>query len=226
MNARPGAFAQYVAVPYDLVWLIPPSQTYTSAASVSLCATTAAQAVFFRLGMPCPWWPTAGWPVVSGDSDGSNEMPVTVFVYGASTSLAMYAAQLVRLAERTAGGRTVRLVGAASAARHAALREAPYAYDALVDYRAPDWPAQVRRLAAAGKGDEEGDGVDYAIDTISEGPTVALVESTLKRGLGDGRYAAIRGPKGGLYDWDSLPSKPTYGAVWEALGVEIQYYGT
>ena len=96
------------------------------------------------------------------------------------------------------------------------LKAEPYSYSALVDYRDPDWTEQVRQLT-------DGKGVDVGVDCISEGKTVAGVCSVLRD---DGKYAVFRAPAGGGYSLDELRIKPIYGAVWEGLGAEIQYYST
>lgn len=171
-----------------------------------MCGLTAAQAVFSRLGMPSPFSKTEGFP--------SSPDPINVLVYGASTSLGMYIAQLVRVAGETSG-RKIRLIGAASAGKHALLKAAPYNYDVLVDYRKPGWKDEV--LKATG-----GAGVQYAADTISEGETVANVDSVL---ASDGRYAVFLGPAVGGYDAAKLRHQPMYGAAWEALGVEVNFGG-
>ncbi|AEO67827.1 uncharacterized protein THITE_2116936 [Thermothielavioides terrestris NRRL 8126] len=128
----------------------------------------------------------------------------------------MYAAQLVRRSCEVSGRRLV-LIGAASRARFEMLRAEPYGYEALVDYRDADWPEQVRRLAG-------GDGVDFAYDCISEGESVKKAASTLREG---GKIAVVRSRKSGAWvaAEGELRSEPIYGAVWEGLGVEIQYQG-
>lgn len=51
VNVRPGAFANYLVVPWDLVWKIPEGLPIEEAAGVSLAALTAAQGVWYRLGL-------------------------------------------------------------------------------------------------------------------------------------------------------------------------------
>ncbi|KAI2467865.1 GroES-like protein [Annulohypoxylon bovei var. microspora] len=217
-NERPGAFAEYVAIPSDLVWHVPDHLTLEQAASISMCGLTAAQAVFGRLGMPCPFVPSTS-PSLSTAYPGdpfahhTPTEPVNVLVYGSSTSLGLYVAQLVQLVSRTSGQR-IRLIGAASRSKHAVLRQKPYAYNVLVDYRSANWTEEVR--AATG-----GKGVDFAVDCISEGETVGKVESTF--GSGGGRLAVIRAPGNGGYDASAMRVKPQYGAVWEGLGVEVRF---
>ncbi|KAF4830927.1 Enoyl reductase [Colletotrichum tropicale] len=166
VNLRPGAFAEYLAVEYDLTWHIPTTLSFESTATISLCGLTAAQGVFARLQLPCPFFNTRGF---SGLGLGADSI-VNVFIYGATSSLGLYAAQLVRASEKTSG-RTIRLIGAASASKHAMLKQRPYGYDVLVDYWDVDWVEQVRRAARGG--------VQYAIDAISKSPSAEQVEQTL-----------------------------------------------
>ncbi|KAK0644307.1 chaperonin 10-like protein [Cercophora newfieldiana] len=208
LNDRPGAFAEYAVSPADLVWAVPDEMTLDQAAAISLCALTAAQALFFRLGLPSPF----EW---EGKKPKTDTFPaeLTFFVYGASTSVGMYAAQLLQFGCE-ANGISLRLIGTASKKHFDMLKAAPYGYDTLIDYRNPDWAEQVRSAAGA-------DGVGYGIDCISEGETVKKVLGALRQG---GKLAVVRSLEGGAWspegvDLDSL----MYGAVWEGLGVDIAY---
>ncbi|KAM0238285.1 hypothetical protein ACHAP5_008749 [Fusarium lateritium] len=207
-NDRPGAFAEYITIPYDLVWAVPEGLSLEEASTISMCGLTAAQAIYGRLGLPSPF--SASLSTQSAkDSEVTN-----VFIYGSSTSVGLYAAQLARIAEK-ASGRPVKLIGAASFSKHEMLRNKPYGYDMLVDYRDPNWVKKV-------KGATSGKGIDLALDCISENMTVYNTHDTL---ASSAKFAVIRGPVGGEYDPDLLKIKPTYGAVWEGLGVEVGYNG-
>jgi NADPH:quinone reductase-like Zn-dependent oxidoreductase len=136
VNKRLGAFAEYLVVPWDLVWTIPDSISAEQAAGVSLVALTAAQAIWYRLGMDAPFpydrqqdpEPREGEPGV-----------VNISIYGASNSVALYAAQMARLSAEL-NWKKIRLFGAASKARWNLLRAELHEYDALVGYRDLDWP--------------------------------------------------------------------------------------
>ncbi|CVL08499.1 related to toxD gene [Fusarium proliferatum] len=206
VNDRPGAFAEFIAVPYDLVWKIPDSLTFEEASTISMCGLTAAQALFGRLGFPCPFFLTTQ-ATPGGDTKITN-----LFIYGSSTSVGLYAAQLARIAAKVSG-MSIRLIGAASASKHEMLRQEPYSYDVLVDYRDGGWVQKVKDAT-------NGDGVDLALDCISEGQTVYKTDETLALSA---KFAVIRGPVGGRYDPGLLTVKPAYGAVWEGLGVEVGY---
>lgn len=159
VNDRPGAFAEYVVSSANLVWTVPESMKTEEAAAVSLCALTAAQALFYRLGLPSPFkWDT------SEQRSRAVSRPLTFFIYGATTSVGMYVAQLLRFGCE-ANGVPPRLIGTASKKHFETLKNTPYGYDVLVDYRDQNWPEQIRKAAGAG-------GVKYGIDCISEGETV------------------------------------------------------
>lgn len=221
VNERPGAFAEFVVVPWDLVWKVPKSVTLEQAAGVSLVTLTSAQAIWYRLGVEAPFaydreqvfqehpeWKSAA-PSRWDEADVIN-----VFVYGASTSVALFAAQMIRLSAKSSG-KAIKLYGAASEARWKLLKAEPYGYDALVDYQDPDWPEQIRGFTG-------GIGIHYAFDCISEASSVERTCSTLAR---DGKIAIVRSREGGAWKPHNISVEPIYGAVWEALGEEVQYQG-
>ncbi|KAF2681956.1 GroES-like protein [Lentithecium fluviatile CBS 122367] len=221
VNDRPGAFAEYIVIPWDLVWNVPEEMKLEEAAGVSLVALTAAQGMWYRLGLKAPFAYDEGevlgehpeWISNRLASGGDPEI-TNFFIYGASTSVGLHAAQMVRLSAK-ASGKKVRLFGAASKARWSMLKSEPYAYDFLVDYRDNDWPGQIRRAS-------DGEGMHLAYDCISEDDSVAMVSSTLS---GNGRIAIVRSRAGGAWEADHLPTEPVYGAVWEGLGEEVRYQG-
>ncbi|CAG5169959.1 uncharacterized protein ALTATR162_LOCUS7108 [Alternaria atra] len=220
VNDRPGAFAEFVVVPWDLVWKIPASVTVEQAAGVSLVALTAAQAIWYRLGMEAPFaYDRQEVLQEHPDRKSTHKQAdqadvINVFIYGASTSVALYAAQMVRLSAKSSV-KAIKLYGASSEARWKLLRAEPYRYDALVDYRNPDWPEQIKELTG-------GVGIHYAFDCISEASSVERTCLTL---TGSGKIAIVRSREGGAWKANSIHVEPSYGAVWEALGEEVQYQG-
>ncbi|KAF9728704.1 hypothetical protein PMIN04_004204 [Paraphaeosphaeria minitans] len=221
VNDRPGAFAEFAVVEWDLVWSVPDDFSFEEASGVSLVALTAAQAIWYRLGLPAPFeYDKVGvleeHPEWTWAREGTRELPDTIdfFVHGASTSVGLFAAQMMRNSAAVAGKR-VRLFGAASKARWEMLKAAPLEYDHLIDYRDEDWPEQIRKMT----GDV---GVHFAYDCISEGSSVEKVSSTLAI---NGRSAIVRSRAGGAWKSDGLSFEPIYGAVWEGLGEEVQYQG-
>lgn len=211
VNDRPGAFAEYLTVEWDLVWKIPDGVNTEEAAGVTLVALTAAQGIWYRLGLPAPF-------AFTGDKEFDHsrrkEDPevINFLVYGASTSVGLYAAQVVRLSAE-ASGKHVKLFGVASKANWDMLKAAPYGYTHLVDYKDQDWPEQILKLS-------DGTGMHYAYDAISEGDTVAQVSSTLN---GHGTVGVVRSRAAGAWKPEKVTVEPVYGAAWEGLGKEVQY---
>lgn len=219
VNERPGAFAEYLIVPWDLVWRISDTVTTEEAAGVSLVALTAAQSVWYRLGLEAPFAYDKDsvekeHPEWSKSRAETEPDVMNFLIYGASTSVGLYAAQMARISAE-ASGRKLQLFGVASKARWEVLKSGPYNYDHLVDYRDADWHEQIREIAA-------GLGIHYVYDAISEGDTVSRSSSSLAP---NGRMAIVRSREGGAWTARSMPTEPIYGAVWEGLGEEVQYQG-
>ena len=216
INERPGAFSDYLVCPWDLVWKVGGGMRLQKAAAISLCGLTAAQALFFRLGLeaPFPWFKTLA--MTAGPENHGQEPPSTLslFIYGASTSVGMYAAQLIRRSTESSR-RTIKLFGTASQKHFNMLKNEPYCYTDVVDYRDDDWPEKVLSLT-------NGTGLDYAYDCISEGSTVSNTRKTLAP---SGKMAVVRSREGGAWTAEDLAVEPSYGAVWEGLGEDVQYQG-
>jgi NADPH:quinone reductase-like Zn-dependent oxidoreductase len=219
-NDRPGAFAEYLVIPHDLVWKIPESITLDRASAASLVALTAAQGLWYRLGLPAPFdYDRAQALRENPDFPKLDDLPaadtLNIFIYGASTSVALYAAQMARLSGRLAG-KKIKLFGTASRARWPMLKAEPFSYDYLVDYRDKDWSDQISKLSG-------GIGMHYVYDGISEGDSVERATLTLgKDGVG---VAIVRhNDYGAWMTTRQLPVTPIYGAVWEGLGEEVQYH--
>jgi NADPH:quinone reductase-like Zn-dependent oxidoreductase len=188
---------------------------FEESSTVSLCGLTAAQAIYYRLGLEAPFrWKQEVGSDSGQQDDNRSRQKINFFIFGASTSVAMYAAQLVRHSAEVTGA-TITLFGTASESRFQMLRNQPYCYDHLVDYHDTSWPDKIGELS----GDV---GMDYILDCISEGDSVTKVSQTLREG---GHLAIVRSKEGGAWKAENLPVEPVYGAVWEGLGVEIQYSG-
>ena len=221
VNDRPGAFAEFLVCPWDLVWKVGEGMRLQAAAAVSLSGLTAAQALFYRMGLEAPFpWPVEGLTSTAAAAVGpeANDVnrSVSIFIYGASTSVGLYAAQFVHQSAESSG-KSINLFGAASQKHFEMLKAKPYSYDGLVDYRDADWPVKARGLT------HNETGMDFAFDCISEGWTVSKTASTLTPG---GRIAIVRSREGGAWiDEGHLPVTPSYGAVWEGLGEMVQYQG-
>jgi NADPH:quinone reductase-like Zn-dependent oxidoreductase len=222
VNDRPGAFAESLVVPYDLVWLVPDAMSLDEAATIYLCGLAAAQALFGRLGLKHPFLVDARGNLEKiedkniQEGEAVEKEELKLFIYGASTSVGLYTAQLVHLSSKFSGT-PISLYGTASSRHHQMLAKAPYSYDGVVDYKDDDWPAQISKLSG-------GNGIDLAFDCISEGNSVSLVASTLST---KGKIAVVRSKEGGAWieDERTRNSDPLYGAVWAGLGEKVEYQG-
>lgn len=107
------------------------------------------------------------------------------------------------------------MFGTASRKHFSMLKAEPYCYTDVVDYRDDDWPAKILSFT-------NGTGVDHAYDCISEGSTVSNTAKTLTP---SGKMAIVRSREGGAWTAEGLAIEPSYGAVWEGLGEDVQYQG-
>lgn len=86
--------AGYLACPCDLVWKSRVEMRLKEAAAGSLCGLTAAQALFFRMGLRAPF----DWLEKSAMNAGLDELAsktaasLSFFIYEVSTSVGLYAA--------------------------------------------------------------------------------------------------------------------------------------
>ncbi|KAM0724077.1 hypothetical protein Q7P37_000257 [Cladosporium fusiforme] len=218
INNRPGAFAETVVCPWDLVWKIG-ELPFQQAAAVSLCALTAAQALYCRLRLPKP----ESFPSTENKCDSLSGSEITVLINGASSSVGLYAAQLVRLSSC----KHITLIGTSSERHFPMLKGEPYRYDYLIDYHVPDWPERVVTRT-------KHSGVDISFDCISEDSTVVktiacLKGTTLATNAGNKpAVAVVRSRAGGAWQGSAeelAGVEPSYGAVWEGLGVDVEYQG-
>lgn len=173
------------------------------AAGVSLVALTAAQSIRYRLGLEAifvfdaaviehehPEWPR---------SQAAQEPEVMNFlIYGASTSVGLYAAQMARISAR-ASGRKLRLFGVASKGRWDLLKSEPYKYDRVVDYRDEYWHEQIQALSDGEK--------KYTMRTMQY--MKATLYTALRPTLApDGRLAIVRPREGGARTSHSMATEP------------------
>jgi NADPH:quinone reductase-like Zn-dependent oxidoreductase len=124
---RFGGYAEAVAVPAAQVFPLPDRMTFEEGAAVPVNYLTA---------------------VLMLRHFGNVRAGERVLVHAAAGGVGMAAIQLCRIAG-------AEVIGTASAAKHAALREAGVAH--AIDYRTQDFEAEVRRLTA-------GRGVDIVLD--------------------------------------------------------------
>ncbi|KAL4970920.1 zinc-binding alcohol dehydrogenase family protein [Aspergillus stella-maris] len=142
-----GTFAQYAMAHPDYVFKIPDSVTDTEAASIPLSLATAMVSLH--------------WLEIPDATDPVKD-PFSILIYGASSSVGLYAVQLAKMAGlhviATASGKNRDLVRRQGA-------------DVVIDYRDADWPEQVKKAA--------GNKLRHVFDTISTPETTKAAAGTL-----------------------------------------------
>ncbi|KAG6843657.1 hypothetical protein H0H87_001953 [Tephrocybe sp. NHM501043] len=203
-NRRPGGFAEYAILEADLAVRIPSEASFEEAATLPLCALTAAQMLFITLGLKAPFNNPA---TVTNELKGESP---AILIYSAATSVGIFAVNLALIA-RTPEGKPYRIYAIASQKHHERLLKE--GVEAVFDYRDPEWPAKAHQASG---------GIDAALDCIAEGDSTSKVSHTFKEG--GGTIATVR-----RESWSRENVKEgvigTYSAVWVGLGHEIHYYG-
>ncbi|KAF4342159.1 zinc-type alcohol dehydrogenase [Fusarium beomiforme] len=148
-----GSFAEYMNIEASLVFEAPDSITLQQASTISLAFATATQAMYRYLALPEPYQP--------------NDDRMDFLVYGASTSVGLYAVQLGKLSG-------VRVIAVASSKNHDLLKR--LGADVTLDYHNEDWVERVKDIA--------GDKLRYALDNIADGGSPAKVASCLAQSEG------------------------------------------
>ncbi|KAG6850397.1 hypothetical protein H0H93_013952, partial [Arthromyces matolae] len=204
-NRRPGGFAQYAILEADLAIRIPSQLSFEEAATIPLCALTAAQMLFITLGINAPFHNPA-----KVTNELKAESPA-ILIYSASTSVGLFAVELALIA-RTPQGKPYRVFATASPKHHKKLLEK--GVEAVLDYRDPEWPEKVLQLSG---------GIDAALDCIAEGDSVAKISHSFK--ADGGTIATVRRE---AYSRDGIKDgvSGVYSAVWVGLGHELYYYNT
>lgn len=147
-----GTFAQYAMAHPDYVFKVPESVTDTEAASIPLSLATAMVSLHW-LEIP--------------DATDPVKKPFPIFIYGASSSVGLYALQLAKIAG-------LFVITTASKKNHDLVKS--QGADVVIDYRDADWVEQVKKAA--------GDKLRHVFDTISTLETTKSVVGTLLPGGG------------------------------------------
>jgi NADPH:quinone reductase-like Zn-dependent oxidoreductase len=150
-----GSFAEYLKIPGDLAWKVPPSVTDEEAATFGVSAVTAMLALNARLGVP--------W-LDSGKSEGRTDTPI--FIYSGSTAAGLYSIQLAKLAG-------LKVVTTASPKSYDLVKE--YGADDVFDYRSPTAVQDIIRAYP---------NVDRALDCFSEGKSTEFCADVVRRSRG------------------------------------------
>ncbi|KAE8143083.1 zinc-binding dehydrogenase [Aspergillus pseudotamarii] len=132
-----GTFAQYAMAHPDYVFHVPDSVTNVEAASISLSLATATVSLKW-LEIP--------------DATDPVKKPFPVLIYGASSSVGLFAVQLCRMAG-------LYVIATASKRNHELVKS--QGADVVIDYRDEDWIDQVKKVA------DVWGGLHHVFDTIS-----------------------------------------------------------
>ncbi|PYH81052.1 NAD(P)-binding protein [Aspergillus uvarum CBS 121591] len=146
-NPPRGTFAQYAMVHPDYIFAVPDSVSDTAAASISLSLATATVSL--------------NWLELPNATDPVDE-PFPIFIYGASSSVGLFAVQLAKMAN-------LFVIATASKRNHDLVRG--YGADVVIDYRDVDWVEQVQRAA--------NQKLRHVFDTISTYETTKAAVRTL-----------------------------------------------
>lgn len=133
LNPQERGFQEYVTTATWLVGKIPPNSTPQEAVTVPANLVTAFHTLTADLGLPLPWPIPKDWRAPAGGP---------ILVWGAASSVGLYALQVLRLWGYT---KTRQVIGVASARHHAELKR--LGATACVDYKDPDAAENILTLA-------------------------------------------------------------------------------
>ncbi|KAI0034464.1 chaperonin 10-like protein [Vararia minispora EC-137] len=145
----PGTFAEYVAVPAHFIVPIPQSWSFEDASQLGLTPFTALQALYESIvGLPLPTNPTTD--------------AIPILIYGASTSVGIFAVQFAKLAG-------LRVIATASRANFGLVKS--IGADEIFDYKDPEMARQIK--------DTTRGRLEFAVDCIANEQTLRLVSDAL-----------------------------------------------
>ncbi|GAA5886594.1 hypothetical protein JCM5296_005341 [Sporobolomyces johnsonii] len=154
-----GAYAEYTVAPANTTFALGPKTSYEEAAALPLAYITAAIGLFLRLGLPTP------------DAPASGADAPAVLIYGAATTVGVYATQLAKKAG-------LYVVGVASSIDLAKS----YGCDEVIDYRGKSTAELVDAIVASAGGGR----IHHVYDAVSEGGTLEVVAAALSKTGGAG----------------------------------------
>jgi NADPH:quinone reductase-like Zn-dependent oxidoreductase len=150
-----GSFAEYLKIPGDLAWKVPPSVSDEQATTFGVSAVTAMLALNVRLGVP---WIDA-FPV-------KERSDTPLLIYSGSTAVGLYAIQLSKLAG-------LKVVTTASPKSHDLVKE--YGADDVFDYRSPTAVEDIIQAYP---------NIDRAMDCFSEGGSTEFCARVVHKSRG------------------------------------------
>lgn len=157
-----GSFAEFLKVPANLAWKVPPTVSDEEASTYGVSAVTAMLALNARLNVP---WADGG------PEGGHRESPM--FIYAGATSAGLYAIQMAKIAGLT-------VVTTASPRSHDLVKK--YGADDVFDYRSPTAADEIVRaypqMSRALDCFSEGSSTDFCIKLVrkAEGKVVTLLD--------------------------------------------------
>lgn len=165
-----GAFAEFVAVAGDLVYLLPKHLSYQEAATIGVALPTVGMSIYYPWKLPMPATDTN--PSHPSSSPSTQQDAQYVLVYGGSTAMGAMALQLLRLSGLvpvcTCSPRNFPMVKALGAAE-------------AFDYHEPTCGDDIRKYTAGT--------LAYALDCITDLSSMRLCYAAL--GSGGGRYMGL-----------------------------------
>ncbi|GAA6040361.1 hypothetical protein JCM8097_007575 [Rhodosporidiobolus ruineniae] len=189
-----GSFAEYVKAQASLVWKVPESVSFEEASAAGgIGPWTAIQALYFRLKLAHPSSPT------------KNAEPV--LVWGGSTSVGLYAVQLLKLSGYT-------VIATASEKNFGVVKD--YGADAVYSYSDPEVSQNIAKDYPT---------LSQALDTISEKGTTVSIAKAFSGGSGKGHVVTLLPVKDdGLKEFEGkVVVEPTL--VYTVLGVPFNMMG-
>ncbi|KAL8880456.1 MAG: hypothetical protein Q9198_002136 [Flavoplaca austrocitrina] len=160
-----GAFAEYVVVPGSLVFRIPETMSYQTAATLGVGMSTIGLALYHKLGLPLP----------SPQPQAFTEKAKYVLVYGGGTSTGILAIQTLRrsglLPITTCSPETFEMAKSYGAAKS-------------FDYKSPVCGAEIRRYTQ--------DSLEYVLDCISTVESMKICYAAI--GSKGGKYMGLEVP--------------------------------
>ncbi|KAM0746333.1 GroES-like protein [Meredithblackwellia eburnea MCA 4105] len=152
-----GAYSEFSVAPEGTTFHLGPKSSFEDAAALPLAYGTAAIGLFKRLGLPTPDEPSTASP------------PIPILIWGASSTVGVYAVQLAK----KAGLYVVGIAGAGG--EHAKA----YGADEIIDYRGKSNEQLTDEIALAAGGR-----IKHAYDAISENGTVQAIAYAFEKNGG------------------------------------------
>lgn len=209
-----GAFAEFVAVSGDLVYLLPPHLSYQQGASLGVALPTAGMAVYYLWRLPLPYAAanciseenkealTSGSPPPAPGTRRKPEAGQYVLVYGGSTVCGAMALQLLRKSG---------LVPVCTCSpRNFALVKELGAEEAF-DYHSPSCGDDIRRYTS--------DSLAYALDCITDLASMRICYAAM--GCAGGKYMGLNPLP--LRAHTRRDIKPDYILVYTMFGKEVNW---